>query len=137
MTTENYDLTGWTKVVQIAGFPIVKMRKVGSKFICGAGADEDMLMLVTSATHAKHLLKSAGWSLASGGEYTVGDFLAFRLGNLNAIVTDCVEFFAKFAAAAEACRYLEKAIPGSMQDKSRRLDLHSIIRDEVKSDELA
>lgn len=90
------------KYLYIASFP------TGSNYICNppvTDTDIDEMFLVRSIDHAMDVLESNGWKLC-GNEEGYGDtqWLAFRKGKYNALITSSTTYFNNFLKATEEAK---------------------------------
>jgi hypothetical protein len=114
-------------------FTAVNVALVGTMYTHGEGHDYDYVVLVAGFNRAASDLQEAGFVLNSPDGYEVGQFASFRAGDVNVMLTEDEEFFDKFVAAAQVCKYVEGLLaarwpesPGSL-DREQRVKIHRII----------
>ena len=79
----------------------------GSNYICNppvTDTDIDQMFLVTNPAIVEKFLLDCGWTACSGDQYEWKVWAAYRQGNLNALITDDPDHFAKFYHATELAK---------------------------------
>lgn len=83
--------------------------KTGSNYICNppvTNTDIDELFLVTDLEKSINTLINLGWERCGKEEYGIGNWVAYRKGNLNALLTNDYNYFMQFLKATEEAKRL-------------------------------
>ena len=79
----------------------------GSNYICNppvTNTDIDEMFLVTDLNTTEQYLIDNGWKMCGVTEYARMNWAAYRKDNLNALITDDPDYFAKFYKATELAK---------------------------------
>ena len=79
----------------------------GSNYICNppvTDTDIDEMFLVTDLNTTEQYLIDNGWKMCGVTEYARTNWAAYRKDNLNALITDDPDHFAKFYKATELAK---------------------------------
>ena len=79
----------------------------GSNYICNppvTDTDIDQMFLVTNLNTTEQYLMDNGWKICGVTEYARTNWAAYRKENLNALITDDPDHFAKFYHATELAK---------------------------------
>ena len=79
----------------------------GSNYICNppvTNTDIDEMFLVTDLNTTEQYLIDNGWKMCGVTEYARMNWAAYRKDNLNALITDDPDHFAKFYKATELAK---------------------------------
>lgn len=125
----------WKKLAEYLGS--TRYQLVGSTYIMGQGKDIDMLFKVESLSEASEFLRRKGWDAESEAyELSNQQFMSFRAGNVNVLVTHDDEFFGGFLGAAEVCKYLRLRGYLDIGQRDVRVAIHAIVRDYKSAEEV-
>lgn len=107
----------------------ISHQTVGSTYVFGSGKDKDVLILVEDAVAVRQYFISEGWVCESDTrpEYDGAKFYSLRQGDNNALITADKDYYEKFLAAAEVCKYLQDV--EVIKDRDVRVMIHKIVRD--------
>ena len=92
----------------------------GSSYICNPpvlDTDIDQMFLVDDLEKVSKILEKLGWKRCGKEEYNVDKWVAYRKDNLNALLTDNLDYFNKFLQATEEAKKL------NLLDKKDRIAL--------------
>ena len=81
--------------------------KTGSNYICNPpveNTDIDEMFLVYNLEETELELVDNGWEKCGNTEYDLTKWAAYRKGKLNALITDNLNHYTKFEAAAELAK---------------------------------
>lgn len=98
---------------------------VGTLYTIGEGNDMDICVLVRDVDDATISLEEHSYEQTGLAGYDDDEFTTFRKGEVNVMLTDNKEWFAKFLTAAEVCRYLK------LDTKELRKAVHRIIMNDA------
>lgn len=98
----------------VFGDRINDISHVGSTYISGSGNDLDIVVWVEpeygkvgwGAADDCELLRNAGYHSTGHDSGEADDFMTFRKGDVNVMLTHDREFIVGFAQAAEVCKYV-------------------------------
>jgi hypothetical protein len=94
---------------------------VGSTYALGQGNDVDYLFLVKDMSVACEFLNRKRWALDSKVYKEMPQFLSFKAGRMNALITEDAHFFSDFIMAAEVCKVLR------LEKREDRVKVHQIL----------
>ena len=92
----------------------------GSSYICNPpvlDTDIDQMFLVDDLEKVSKILEKLGWKRRGKEEYNINKWVAYRKDNLNALLTDNLDYFNKFLQATEEAKKL------NLLDKKDRIAL--------------
>lgn len=104
---------------------VFKSYPTGSRYICNpppTDTDNDTIFLVNGYYDYEEFLLNDGWEPCGDG-YPDGDFLAFRKGEENYIVTEDEELFLSYVKATEGAKAL------NLLNKEDRIKLFQAVRE--------
>lgn len=105
---------------------VIKSWPTGSRYICSPpvmDTDRDTVILVNGFYPYDELLEGEGWEHCANDEYNKeGDFVSYRKGEDNYIITEDEDFFNQYVIATEAAKVL------NLTNKEDRIKLFRAVR---------
>lgn len=96
----------------------------GSNYICNppvTNTDIDTMYLVKDMYEADKNILADGWTACDKGEYSIGNWRAYRKDKYNALITNNYDHFIKFEAATELAKKY------NLLEKEERIEIFEIV----------
>ena len=136
------DASNIASIIATSGFvpELVHVTLVGTMFTHGEGNDYDYVVKVPDAKGDSPVFDDAGFTTTGDPSGTEDDFITFRKGDINIMLTDSASFALDFKRAAEVCKYVQGLLTrdhpldrGSLT-KEERIRIHRIIMNGEKAE---